>query len=373
MKKLFLLLALSMFACGVPQIFVTPVPTFDPNSIGTFIAETANAASTQTQIFITPSSTPTLTPTSTPTAIFTATPTATDTAAPTPTLTAYGKYTIEYLRSRTYGGGDIKLLKTVRREKNFTTYLARYASDGLAMHALINIPNDAKTHPVIIIIHGYADPKEYTLLEENRYMDNAIARQGFITIHPAMRNYPPSDKGDNLFRVGQTIDILNLIAIIKAQSGQPGLLENVKPGHIGIEGSSTGGGVALRVLTVNADVKAAFLYSAISGDERRNVPLFHRFAHDPQFAGEPAVPENILAGISPSSYYEDITAPVLLAHGIDDRVVPLEWGQETCAQLKNANVNVTCNFYGKAGHSFSGANLEKLISRAVEFYRMYLN
>lgn len=56
----------------------TPLPTFDPNSLYTLIAETANAAATQTQMFITPSATPTFTPT--------ATKTPSETPSPTPTF-----------------------------------------------------------------------------------------------------------------------------------------------------------------------------------------------------------------------------------------------------------------------------------------------
>ncbi|MCC7118607.1 MAG: hypothetical protein IT310_08795 [Anaerolineales bacterium] len=55
-------------ACA-PTLGATPapLPTYDPNSINTIIAGTANAASTQTALFVTPSATPTLTPTFTPT------------------------------------------------------------------------------------------------------------------------------------------------------------------------------------------------------------------------------------------------------------------------------------------------------------------
>jgi dienelactone hydrolase len=292
--------------------------------------------------------------------------------ATTPIPGAYEQYTIEYLRSRTYGGGTLDMLKKVWQEKTFTKYLAKYSSDGLTIYTLVNLPNDEKIHPVIVTIHGYESAEIYDLYQDSGGIDNKLARQGYITVHPAMRNYPPSSSGDNLFRVGQTIDVLNLIAVIKAQSGQPGLLEHANAQRLGVEGSSTGGGVALRILTVNTDVKAAVLYAAISGDERRNVPLFERHTHDPQFAGETGVPDSILAGISPSSYYSFITVPVLLAHGINDPSVPVDWGRETCDLLKSASVNTTCNFYQKAGHLFTGTNLDLFITRMVEFYRKYL-
>ncbi|MDD2923402.1 MAG: NBR1-Ig-like domain-containing protein [Anaerolineales bacterium] len=74
-----LLIASALILACVPTfaLAVTPIPTFDPNSIGTSIVETANAAATQTQLF----TTPTLTPT------FTSTPTKTPSETPTPTKT----------------------------------------------------------------------------------------------------------------------------------------------------------------------------------------------------------------------------------------------------------------------------------------------
>ncbi len=73
-----LLVATGMLAC-VPTLgsASAPVPTFDPNFINTVIVETANAASTQTALFTTPSPTPTAT------AAFTPTSTETPTAVPT--------------------------------------------------------------------------------------------------------------------------------------------------------------------------------------------------------------------------------------------------------------------------------------------------
>lgn len=65
-----------MLAC-VPTFApaTAPVPTFDPNSINTIIAQTAGAASTQTALMLPPTLTPTATPTFT--AIPTETPSAT--------------------------------------------------------------------------------------------------------------------------------------------------------------------------------------------------------------------------------------------------------------------------------------------------------
>ncbi len=72
-----LLITAIVLACAIAPASV-PVPTFDPNSINTVIVQTADAASTQTAFFITP--------TETPTSTLTATAVPTETQTPTPTF-----------------------------------------------------------------------------------------------------------------------------------------------------------------------------------------------------------------------------------------------------------------------------------------------
>ncbi|MBK9211082.1 MAG: hypothetical protein IPL71_23490 [Anaerolineales bacterium] len=76
--KIFALLVaiVMMLACAPTLAPATAsVPTFDPNSVGTVIAQTAGAASTQTALMAPPTLTPTVPPTST--SVPTETPTAT--------------------------------------------------------------------------------------------------------------------------------------------------------------------------------------------------------------------------------------------------------------------------------------------------------
>jgi hypothetical protein len=76
-KIIILVITASMLACVAPAIAPAqaPIPTFDPNSINTFIVQTADAAATQTALMLPPTltSTPTSLPTNTP--ADTATPT----------------------------------------------------------------------------------------------------------------------------------------------------------------------------------------------------------------------------------------------------------------------------------------------------------
>jgi hypothetical protein len=73
----FLIATALVLACAVPALVPAsaPVPTFDPNSIDIVIAQTANAAATQTAQMLPPTLTPTVTLSPTNTATETPTPT----------------------------------------------------------------------------------------------------------------------------------------------------------------------------------------------------------------------------------------------------------------------------------------------------------
>lgn len=312
---------------------------------------------------------PTATETQTP--LPTPMPESTATAFPAPIL-EYEQYSIDYLRTRSYGGGTLDVAEQLSVHEKYTTYSVRYLSDELYIYAVMNVPNGDAVYPVVISVHGYFTPEEYYILDTDFAIENKLAEEGYITIHPTMRNYPPSDSGDNLFRVGDTIDILNLIAIVKSQSGF-GILEKADSDRIGLYGRSMGGGISLRVLTITKDVKAAFLYSPTSGDESRNTEFFHSYApEDGQFNGEINAPTNVLEKISPQNYFSNITTPILLAHGTNDRIIPATWSEDTCNLLKEMGLQKRCIFYKAAGHTFYANDLEDLLVETLMFFTLYL-
>ena len=102
------------------------------------------------------------------------------------------------------------------------------------------------------------------------------------------------------------IDVLNLIAIVRAEGGQPGPLATADPDNIGLWGHSMGGGISLRTLTVSRDVKAAVLYAAMSGDERRNFEAIQSWSGGRRGIAEVAVPDEALVNISPINFLDRI-------------------------------------------------------------------
>ena len=82
-----------------------------------------------------------------------------------------------------------------------------------------------------------------------------------------------------------------------------------------------GGGVSTRVLTVSQDINSAVLYAAMSGDERKNYEAIHRWSASTLGMEELSVPTNALSLISPMNFFEDITSPISIHHGMDDKLV----------------------------------------------------
>jgi dipeptidyl aminopeptidase/acylaminoacyl peptidase len=317
-------------------------------------------------------STPALPPTQFATA--TQLPTSTVTPLPTfsPTPDPYYTYSIDYLSSRTYGGGQIEFVEVLGQNLYFTRYLIRYPSDGLNIYGFADIPNDEGQHPVIIALHGYIDPAIYTTLDYTTHYADALASAGYIVLHPNLRGYTPSDNGENLFRVGMAIDVLNLIALVQSQSGGTDQLRNANPNAIGLWGHSMGGGITTRVLTVTDDVKAAVLYAAMSGDEEKNYNAIHEWSGQTRGLDELNIPVEALARISPMYFFQNITAAVSIHHGRADQLVPLDWSMTTCDQLTALGKNVQCQYYENMPHTFYGAGDEEFIQNTVQFFNQYL-
>jgi dipeptidyl aminopeptidase/acylaminoacyl peptidase len=297
----------------------------------------------------------------TPTVVFT----------PTTTPHPLWEYSVEHLRMRTYGG-SLEVTGTLGRNSAFTRQLFHYDSDGLRIHGFANLPHGQGPFPVVIALHGYIEPEVYQTLDYTTHYADALASAGYLVLHPNLRGYPPSDAGDNLFRVGMAIDVLNLIAIVKEGSGQPGLLETADAERIGLWGHSMGGGVSLRVLTVSPDVGAAVLYAPMTGDERVNYEAIYRWSNNTSGERELAASDKALTEISPVNFFDEIQAAVSLHHGLDDRLVPVQWSMGTCEGLKSLGVHVECHYYESMPHTFYGPVEKQFMAYTLLFFDTYL-
>jgi dipeptidyl aminopeptidase/acylaminoacyl peptidase len=235
------------------------------------------------------------------------------------------------------------------------------------------VPKGAGPFPVIVSIHGYAANGTYNPFNIGYDFGDFFAENQFIVIHPGMRNQPPSDNGDNLLRVGMSEDVLNLIALIKARNDLPPELASANTDALGLWGTSLGGEIALRVLTVSPDIKATVLYSSLSGDERKNSQQLYHVIQDDQFKLDAQIPLEMFDRISPANYYYNVKSAVQLNHGTADTTAPISWAVETCNFLQSAGVSVQCIYYQGAGHIFGHNDRDKLVQNTLDFYRSHLS
>jgi dipeptidyl aminopeptidase/acylaminoacyl peptidase len=259
----------------------------------------------------------------------------------------------------------------------FTRYLFRYPSDGLWIYGFLNVPLSggpagAPPYPVIIALHGYIDPAIYTTLDYTTGYADALARAGYIVFHPNLRGYAPSDEGDNLFRVGMAIDVLNLIGLIQASGDAFPPLAESTPERMGLWGHSMGGGISTRVITVSDRVQAALLYAPMSGDERQNYEAINRWSDGLRGLDELAVPLEFLGKISPMYFFGRITAAVSIHHGRADELVPFAWSVQTCAALTELGKVVECVWYEGMPHTFYGEGDALFVQNTITFFNRAL-
>ena len=321
-----------------------------------------------------PSATARILPSDTQTTLSSTTPTNEATPSATPTPDPWAGLSIDSLAARMYGGGNIEIVETLAANSYFTRTLITYPSDGLDIYGFMNTPIVGEPpYPVVIALHGYINPEIYHTIDYTTRYADALAREGYLVVHPNLRGYPPSDEGDNLFRVGMAIDVLNLIALIKQQAGKPGPLSMAEPDKIGIWGHSMGGGISTRVITISPDVRAAVLYGAMSGDEQQNFErIYDYFSNGERGMEELSFPEEAFERISPINYLERVQAAVSIHHGENDVDVPLTWSLDLCRRLRDLEKTVECYTYEDQPHTFHGEGDNLFIMQMVNFYNRIL-
>ncbi|MCP4141396.1 MAG: alpha/beta fold hydrolase [Chloroflexi bacterium] len=292
-------------------------------------------------------------------------PTPTATIEPTSTPDPFSKYTIPAMRARGYGGGVIEIVEKLDDKSKFTRYKIRYPSDGLTIYGFVNIPKGEGPFPVIIAIHGNYDTSNYQLMPYSTLDADILARRGYIVFHPNMRNFGESSKGDDLYRSGTAIDILNLVALIKAPVANADELKKAKTEKIGLWAHSMGGEIALRVITVSNLIDATVLYAPMTGDIIKNAQMLNQ-------AEELNTPPHLIPAISPHYSYYNITSALKLYHGTADSVIPVEYSRETCQALTALGKEINCAFYEGAEHTFNGNYTTDFEKSFFYFFKTHL-
>lgn len=279
------------------------------------------------------------------------------------------------LMDENFDGRDLQLGKILDDNSAYTRYYITYKSGSLTISGIMNVPKSEGQFPLLVLNHGHIDPEIYTNGRGLKREQDYLARRGYVVLHPDYRNHADSSKDlgtDINFRLGYTEDVIN--AVLAAQNSD---LDFINKDQVGMLGHSMGGGVTQNVLVVKPDlVKAVVLFAPVSGDQRLNYERWiarrsEAIEQIEKIYGEYTEDMNFWDGISANTFYDKITAPILIHHGTADDSVPLEWSEEMQGELEEVGVDATLYIYDGEPHEFIVA-WPQVMQRTVDFFDKYL-
>lgn len=279
---------------------------------------------------------------------------------------------IDAMSKKEYNGSDLKLEKKLSENEFYTRYSISYKSEGFKISGIMNIPKGDGTFPILILNHGFIDPKVYTNGQGLKREQDFFARNGYAVLHSDYRNHAQSDfdpNNDLRPRSGYVEDVINAIEALKKSD-----LPSLNKENIGMLGHSMGGGIALNVMVTKPEIaKAYVLLAPINSDYKKN---FDRWVLDewPNVAKEfyekyGTYEENteLWKSISARYYLDKIKAPIMLHQGALDEDVPVEWSRELNELLKKEGKDITYFEYPKEGHTFFDAQ-QVVMQRSLDFF-----
>lgn len=285
----------------------------------------------------------------------------------------YNQFTIDGLRARTYGDGEIEIVQVLEEAADFTRYLVAYPSDGLRITAMLNRPRGDGPFPVVILNHGYYPLDVYQTGNGTQLAADYLAARGFLTLSPDFRSHAGSDDAPNQFRAGHVIDALNVIPMLQR-------LPETQDGVVGMWGHSNGGAITAKAITISDQIGAALIYAPASSNIEQDYQFrVERAASRGQeidrieWPVKPDEAPDLYMRLSPLPYAAYVSASVQIHWGTADEIVPRPWPQDLRTALASANKPVEWFEYAQQPHSFQGAGNALYLERMVEFFNRALN
>lgn len=209
------------------------------------------------------------------------------------------------------------------------------AQDGLELSGYLTLPNgkDPKKLPLVVLPHGGPQSRDTPGFD---WWPQAIASRGYAVLQV---NYRGSDGFGRAFvqagygqwgRKMQT-DLSDGVRHLAAQG-------TIDPKRVCIVGASYGGYAALAGATIDTGVYRCAVSVAGLSDLRKLVEDGGRSSRRywKRFMGVERLSDPALAQISPITHVDKVSIPVLMVHGRDDTVVPLEQSEIMADALRRA-------------------------------------
>jgi dipeptidyl aminopeptidase/acylaminoacyl peptidase len=260
--------------------------------------------------------------------------------------------------THTYDGRDLRIRKDLGTYSAYTRHAITYKSGDLTISGIMNKPRGEGPFPVVVLAHGYIDPKVYVTGQGFRREQDWLARNGYVALHIDYRNHASSDKdpqADLSMRLGYAEDVINAGLAVREST-----LPFIDTNRLALLGRSMGGGVAFQALVIKPGVyDAAITYAATSSDTVDNFNKWQRYdsALGKRIIAQYGSPEKepeFWRAMSARNYFSRVTEPILMFHGTNDESCAISWARATDAALTRAGKDATLVEYKGAGHYFYG-------------------
>ncbi|HEU0041779.1 MAG TPA: alpha/beta fold hydrolase [Jiangellaceae bacterium] len=283
---------------------------------------------------------------------------------------------IQALIQQEYIGGGLQLGAVLEQNDRYTRYVVTYLSNGLTISGIMNVPVGDGPFPVLVLNHGYIDPDVYTNGRGLRREQDYLARRGFAVLHTDYRGHAQSDDDPDAeieLRLGYTEDVINAVLAIKSSE-----LPYLDDERIGLLGRSMGGGITYNALVARPGlVDAAVVYAPVSSNTADN---FNRWTREDSALatqiiaayGSPEESPDFWQQVSPVTYFDRITEPILIHHGTADESCPIAWSVTTASALKALGKDAELVTYEGEPHAFEAAWADSMAT-TVAFFERHLS
>ena len=249
------------------------------------------------------------------------------------------------------------------------------AADGLPLEGLLTLPPgvEAQHLPLVVLPHGGPEARDYQGFD---WLAQAFASRGYAVWQPNFRGssgYGVAFRNAGMGEWGR-----------KMQSDiTDGTLELARQGIIDptracIVGASYGGYAALAGVTVQQGLyRCAVSYAGVAdlNEMLRRGASYYRSnvtRYWKAYMGVKGSAKRDLAGISPAGLAQRADAPVLLIHGKDDTVVPIEQSRIMKRALERAGKHVEyLELEGEDHHLSKPRTRAAMLEAAVAFVQRY--
>lgn len=282
------------------------------------------------------------------------------------------------LFDKEYDGRALRLGAVLARTDAYTAYTVTYRSGDLRISGVLDVPRGRGPFPALVLAHGYIDPAYYVNGQGLRREQDWLARAGYVVLHTDYRNHAGSSTdpaAERRMRLGYTVDVVNAVHALRRTDAVP-----VDDDRVGLLGRSMGGGVVYNVLVAQPGlVDAAVVFAPVSS---RAIDNFDRWIRDDP--GRSALSDFILRRyggprdnprfwreVSPRTYFDRVTEPVLIQHGTADSTCPPRWSRATLRAMTAAGVDARLRTYPGEEHAFI-ADWPLSMRRTVAFFRRHL-